>query len=396
LNDVDLPARWEMFPSSRPAAERAALLGVRAIGLGAVVYSVVISDHAPGLSGRHLVVAIGVCLATLGWLTWMLTMSRPRVAFTAVVVMGVSGGVLAAASQDSGAVAFGAIAALTAGANTDMSTSFGVTIATVAAFLSGAAAIGPSIGVVIGYPATFAGMWAVGLTRRAYVDRAEQAERLLAESRRAIEAETAAAALAERTRIARDIHDVLAHSLAAVSVNLEAASGLLGPAASGSAEVAKALECVNRASDLTREGLADAKRAVQTLRDAGPPLAERLAGLVDDFGAAGDAEASLKVEGTPRPVPAEAGLAVFRAVQEALTNARKHAAGQPVSVALSFLPSEIKVEVTNPVGHGGGSLSGTGGGYGLAGLAERAAHAGGTFEAGPADGAWRVYMRIPA
>jgi signal transduction histidine kinase len=133
---------------------------------------------------------------------------------------------------------------------------------------------------------------------------------------------------------------------------------------------------------------------VQALRESGPPLADRLSGLVTDFGAAGDAQASMKVEGTPQPVRAEAAMALYRTVQEALTNARKHAAGRPVSVALTFAPDAVAVQVTNPAGRGG-TLSGTGGGYGLAGLAERAEQAGGRFSAGSADGEWRVYMRIP-
>jgi signal transduction histidine kinase len=391
-----------MLPGRIPPEERTALNGVRTIGLGAVVYSIVASNYAPGLSGRHLLVAITMYLSILGWITWMFTMSRPRISFAAAVTMGVTGGVLAAASPDSGALVFSCIAALTIGASSEMNTSLGATAAMVAAFLAAALAVGPSLGTVIGYPATFLGMWAIGLSRRSYIDRAEQAERLLGESRRAMEAETAAAALAERTRIARDIHDVLAHSLAAVSVNLEAASGLLAPVASDSPEIAKALECVDRAAGLSKEGLADAKRAVQALRDSGPPLAERLSKLVTDFEAAGDAEVSLSVTGTRRQVRVEAGMALYRTVQEALTNARKHAAGQPTTVELSFLPDAVAVKVTNLAGRGG-SLSGTGGGYGLAGLAERAEQAGGMFSAGPvkrdgeADGdAWRVYMRVPS
>jgi signal transduction histidine kinase len=375
--------------------ERSALTAVRLMGLGAIVYSVTVSDRAPGLSGLHLTVTITLCLAALGWLTWTLVDRWPPVAFIAVVVMGVAGGILAAASPDSGAVVFGAVAALTAGVNTDISVSLGVTAATLAAFFSGALAIGITSGTLIGYPATYAGVWAIGMTRRSYAVRAEQAERLLAESRRAITAESEAAALAERTRIARDIHDVLAHSLAAVSVNLEAASGLLEPVADGSGQAAKALECVNRAATLTKEGLADAKRAVEALRESGPPLPWRLSRLTEEFGAAGDAAASLRIIGTPRPVRAEAALALYRGVQEALTNARKHAAGQPVSIQLSFEPDEVAVQVTNPAGHGG-ALSGTGGGYGLTGLAERATAAGGTFEAGRVGGTWQVEMRIPA
>jgi signal transduction histidine kinase len=395
VGDVERFPRWEIRPSARAGPERSGLAVVRLIGLGAIVYSIVVSDHAPGLSGRHLAVTITLCLAILGWLTWLAAARWPRVAFAAIVVLAVSGGVLAAISPDSGAVVFGCIAALTTAVNNDISVSLGVTAATIASFLASVLAVGVPSGTLIGYCASFAGVWALGMTRRSYAVRAEQAERLLGESRRAITAEAAAAALAERTRIARDIHDVLAHSLAAVSVNLEAAAGLLEPAASDSPEVSKALECVNRAASLTKDGLADAKRAVETLRDSGPPLIERLSRLTEEFGSAGDSAASLRVTGTPRPIRAEAAMALYRGAQEALTNARKHAAGQPVTVELTFAPDAVAVRITNPAGDGG-ALSGTGGGYGLTGLAERAEAAGGTFSAGPDGGDWRVNMRIPA
>ena len=128
-----------------------------------------------------------------------------------------------------------------------------------------------------------------GLTRREYLVRAEQAERTLAETRRAREAETHAAALAERARIARDIHDVLAHSLAAVSVNLQAAEGLLAsdtlPA--DNPELAKAIECIDRAGTLTREGLATARRAILALRDDSAPLPDQLAALAAQYRADG-------------------------------------------------------------------------------------------------------------
>ena len=103
---------------------------------------------------------------------------------------------------------------------------------------------------LVGYPLACIGLWALGLTRHAYLLRAEQAERTLAEARRAHAAENHAAALAERARIAREIHDVLAHSLAAVSVNLQAAEGLLDAVPGGSPELAKAIECIGRAGVL--------------------------------------------------------------------------------------------------------------------------------------------------
>ncbi len=136
-----------------------------------------------------------------------------------------------------------------------------------AAFLAAGLAAGAAAETLLGYPLAFTGMWAFGLTRHAYLLRAQQAERMLAEARRARAAETQAAALAERARISREIHDVLAHSLAAVSVNLQAAEGLLAALPAGSPELAKAMECIGRAGAFTREGLADARRAILALRD---------------------------------------------------------------------------------------------------------------------------------
>src|SRR6202035_2124124 len=118
-----------------------------------------------------------------------------------------------------------------------------------------------------GYPAAMIGLWAFGLTRRAYVLRAEEAEEALEQARRAHAAENQAAALAERARIAREIHDVLAHALAAVSVNLQAAEGLLDAVPDKVPELAKVVECVERAGALTKEGMTEARRAILALRD---------------------------------------------------------------------------------------------------------------------------------
>jgi signal transduction histidine kinase len=102
--------------------------------------------------------------------------------------------------------------------------------------------------------------------------------------------------------------------------------------------------------------------------------------------------------GEARPLPAQASLAAFRTAQEALTNARKHAPGQPVTLSLGFEPGQVIVSADNPLPKAGalGPLAVTGAGAGLAGLTERAALVGGTLEAGPAAGSWRVFLRIPA
>jgi signal transduction histidine kinase len=209
-----------------------------------------------------------------------------------------------------------------------------------------------------------------------------------------------AAALAERARVARDLHDVLAHSLAAVSVNLQAAEGLLaaGTLPADNPELVKAIECIERAGTLTREGMDAARRAVLALRDEMTPLPDQLSSLASQYRADGDMDVDFAVTGQARPVSAEASLAAYRTAQEALTNARKHAPGQPVTLRLGFDDDQITVSVVSPLPQVGvqAPLASTGAGYGLAGLAERAALAGGELTSGREAGNWQVNLRIPA
>jgi signal transduction histidine kinase len=278
--------------------------------------------------------------------------------------------------------------------------SLAVTAETVAAFLASGLVTGIPAAQLVGYAWAFVGLWTVALTRNEFLIRAVQAERTLAETRRAREAETQAAAFAERARIARDLHDVLAHSLAAVSVNLQAAEGLLSsdtlPA--DNPELIKAIECIDRAGTLTRDGLAAAKRAVLALRDDAAPLPDQLAVLADQYRTVGDPSVKIEINGRVRPITAEASVAAYRTAQEALTNARKHAPGEPVTLRLDYEPEEIALSVVNPMPpqSAAGPLADTGGGVGLVGLTERAALAGGTFDAGPDGKNWQVNLRIPA
>jgi signal transduction histidine kinase len=327
----------------------------------------------------------------------MIFRNREVYPITALAVMGAAGGVLAGLSPLSTAIAVGCVVTSSAGAGLETEKSLAITAETVAAFLITGLATGAPTETLLGYPLTFIGLWAFGLTRHAYLLRAEQAEQMLAETRRARAAETAAAALAERARIARDIHDVLAHSLAAVSVNLEAAEGLLGSLPPDQPELAKAIECIERAGAFTRDGMAEARHAILALRDNAAPLPDQLSDLAADYAADGDVPVDFAVAGSPRTVPPDVSLTAFRTAQEALTNARKHAPGQPVSLRLEFSPNEIAVQVVNPLpavpAHGPLAVVGTG--HGLTGLRERAALGGGTLTAGPEEGHWQVRMRMP-
>jgi signal transduction histidine kinase len=297
-------------------------------------------------------------------------------------------------------VAVGCAAAFSAGVRLRAEASLAILAGTVASFLIAGLAVGATAATLLGYPFAYAGLWSVALTRREFMVRAEQAEHMLAETQRAREAETHAAALAERARIARDIHDVLAHSLAAVSVNLQAAEGLLTAQSLpvDNPELKKAIECIDRAGTLTREGMAQARRAILALREDAAPLPDQLAKLAAQYQAAGDATIQLTITGQPRPLSEQAVQVAYRTAQEGLTNARKHAPGQPVALALAFVPGQVAVTIENPLPPDSQQkpLAATGAGAGLTGLKERAALAGGTLETGAADGTWRIELKMPS
>ena len=103
------------------------------------------------------------------------------------------------------------------------------------------------------------------------------------------------------------------------------------------------------------------------------------------------------VTGEPRPLTEQASQVAYRTAQEGLTNARKHAPGQPVALGLGFEAAQVTVTVANPLPPAGAKapLAATGAGAGLTGLRERAALADGTLEAGPAKGTWRIALRMP-
>ena len=375
---------------------------IRAVGLVVVIITVSVARPRPGFEAPAAwPIAITLGLSAVAWIVWMLAADRPRTNLASLAVMGAAGGVLAGLSPNSPAVAIGCAACLQRGRpaqDRGVAGRHGRDRGRVPDRGPGSPGLRPERCWASLSPSP--GLWSVSLTRREYLVRAQQAEHMLAETRRALQAETHAAALAERARIARDIHDVLAHSLAAVSVNLQAAEGLLAADSlpADNPELAKAVECIDRAGTLTREGLAAARRAILALRDDAAPLPDQLSSLAGQYRAVGDVAVDFTVTGEPRPLSEQASLVAYRTAQEALTNARKHAPGQPVTLTLGFEVGQITVAVANPLPPAGnqGPLATTGAGAGLQGLRERAALAGGTLEAGPADWTWRVCLKMPA
>ncbi|MEV6672956.1 histidine kinase [Streptomyces sp. NPDC051162] len=244
-------------------------------------------------------------------------------------------------------------------------------------------------------PPTVAALTALGLPVIGYALRLDEEARgagfrLLAQERAARRAEAESAALAERARIAREIHDVLAHSLSAQMVHLEAARLLI----ERGEDRQRILERVVAARGMAREGLAETRQALSALRG-------EMSRVEDFLREASESEgARLEVAGEPRGLPAEAGLAVRRVAQEALTNVRKHAPGADVEMRFTYLEGEVELWVRDGGGPvDAGDLAVSGAGYGLLGMRERAELLGGTLEAGPAgpgQEGFVVRLRVPA
>jgi signal transduction histidine kinase len=219
-------------------------------------------------------------------------------------------------------------------------------------------------------------------------------ELLLAQIEDAREQQLEAAALAERGRIASELHDVLAHALSGAALQLQAARKL-AERDEASPEIRAA---IGRAAELVRDGLANARQAVGALRGDQLPGVDQLESLVTGFNTDAGTDVTLTIEGQPRSLSAEASLALYRGAQEALTNVARYAPGAATTVTLRYgsdrttLTIEDSLDQTTPAADG---LAGVGGGNGLRGLRERLQQVGGSLDAGPTDHGWLVQLEIP-
>ncbi len=236
----------------------------------------------------------------------------------------------------------------------------------------------------------------------------EQSQRLLTQMEETRDAELRAAALAERQRLAREVHDVLAHSLSGLVVQLEGARLLaLSDPADG-----RLAATIDRAHQLARSGLDEARRAIGMLRDDELPGPDKLAALARSFQADTGVPCRYAEAGNPVELRPAVRLALYRVTQEGLTNIRKHAHPERVEVRLDYLRDEVSLTVQDFQGGSGGMGTpwppGSGGfrgvvppgqysgGYGLTGMRERAELLGGTLTAAPTGCGFRVVLRVPA
>ena len=224
------------------------------------------------------------------------------------------------------------------------------------------------------------------------LDARRQAEALLAQQAATGEARQRAAALAERSRLARDLHDVLAHGLSALAVQLEATRLMAITTGAG----ARLVGHIASAHKLTCIGMLEARRALQMLREGDAPDPASVPGLASETAGALGIPITLEVEGVPRPLGSDAGITLYRVVQEALTNVAKHAGhGARVTVRLVWASGGAEVSIVDRGGDGvDAGLPSSG--FGLTSMAERAALNGGWLSAGHSDGGFAVVLRLPA
>lgn len=205
------------------------------------------------------------------------------------------------------------------------------------------------------------------------------------------------ARLEERTRIAREMHDVVAHRVSLMVVHAGALERIVTKDPERAAQSAKLM------GEVGRQALNELREILGVLRmddERGQPEPDSLAGLarlVDQSRAAGMA-VTLTVSGSRQEFTGEAEQTAFRVVQEGLTNAHKHAGGAQVSVLLAYAPNGVRVSVVNACpGAELGAAQLPSGGNGLVGMRERVIALGGTFSSGPeADGGFRVEAVLPS
>ena len=221
----------------------------------------------------------------------------------------------------------------------------------------------------------------------------DQAERLLIELEGTRAAQAQAAGLAERQRLAREMHDILAHSLSGLLLQLEGARMLVADNP-GDPRLPGVIE---RAHHLGKTGLEEARRAIGMLRDDELPGPERLAGLAAQFQDVSGVPCQFIVSGQAYELPSEAGLAVYRVAQEALTNITRHASPERVEVHLGYEPRGTRLTVENfAPSWQAPPVASEGSGYGLTGMRERAELLGGELTTATTRSGFRVELRVPA
>ncbi len=352
------------------------------------------SHPVPGLHGKGLAVTLALCVFGVALLIAIRDSFPERsleLQAAVIAIMGAAGAAIGglqlkgATGVAAGVAVFLAITRLPFKAGVALAGAVTVALAVVTAIAgssSSAVAAEVLVTVLLGVVAQF-------LKRSR--ESQDQTELLLAELQDARDQQARAAAIAERGRIAGELHDVLAHSLSGAAIQLQGARKL----ADREHAAPRLNEAIDRASELVKSGLANARQAVGTLRGDPLPTLAQLPSLIDSYKADMNLDVALRIEGSARTLPADPSLALYRGAQEALTNVARYAPSACTTVTLRYEPDSIRLSVDNGVS-ATPPRDRMGGGRGLEGLRDRVERTGGTMSAGPTAEGWRVEIEVPA
>lgn len=376
----------------------------RSVAFFAITLGTILSAVSERAWHVLIVQAVGLAIVGAAMAAWTLIESRtppntppgPALYLALGLVCAVSGA-LSATHNGAWTIVLAGIATMVAGGDIALMPAIAITAAGVACTLVSCVVNDlTSSAALIGLPVTIVTGMMIGLRRRAYRVEAQQSAELLERSRQVQDLQRRADVLDERTRIAREIHDVLAHSLGGLGIQIQAARAVL----TDSADIETALSVLGTAQRLASDGLTETRRALHALRSDTLSLDEELRSLAEQHGGMHRAKVGFEIAGQPRDLPAAASIALLRVAQEAMVNAAKHGAGQAVELRLAYLPDRVRLTVANRLTAAGQKtqapvMQTADAGYGLAGMRERLLLIGGSLHAGPEDGTWTVTAELP-
>jgi signal transduction histidine kinase len=385
---------------------RVALWSVRAVGLGVV--GLVTFLTPPSTRGEIATQAVAYVVICIGMAAWGLAEFWPglpagarRAVLTASLGAVATAGCLGASAGGDGAflVVYSAVALLSAAEELAAPAVLTCALLGALAIEIGGVIFHQGVGTFLGFPLLLAVGVLMGRNRAALRVQTEQARQLLAQHEQLRAEQRRADVLEERARIAREIHDVLAHSLGALGIQLQTVRALF----TVHNDPERALEALAAAQRMASGGLTETRRAVHALRDDALPLHDELARAAAEVAELHHVTVGLQTSGTPAPLPPEATVALLRVAQESLVNAVKHAPGADIAVSLSYLTNGAALSIANPLPPdrpgtaraGVETLATLDSGYGLTGMRERLLLLRGSLEAGPRGGQWVVTAELP-
>ncbi|MER6074391.1 histidine kinase [Streptomyces sp. NPDC001817] len=360
-----------------------ARVAVMLAGLGVSIWINVVTLPAdPGIAAP-----VALAIASLAWLALIAGTRGGHMAVVAAVMC--AAGAVIAVTDTNGLIFTGVAASMAAVAFDPVAALVLSTVGPVAHCLA-AIPHGSFPGRLLATAAVALAGLVAGASRREIDQRARRSTLVATERRRTELARAEAELAGERNRLGRELHDVLAHTLGALSIQLTAIDTL----ARNNAPREKLITQIELGHELVSTGLDEARQAVRALRGESVPLAAQLERLCELH------QAELELVGGWQELEADTTLTLYRLIQEALTNAAKHAPGTRVSARVGFGPRDVTVQVGNTGPAPGPDTPPapreSGGGFGLRGMRERVEQACGDLQAGPTpDGGWQVTARIP-